>query len=329
MQALPQYAATNAGEIKHIPQPQLQLAVTAYSKYKLPVVPGIPPRTTLPLGVGLVLEGGGTRGFYSAGVFEAFMDVGIMFPYIAAVSAGAANVLSYVSGQRGRNRIIVERLVSDPRYLSSHNLIKDRSLFNFDFIFKTVPEKYLFWDQDMFDYVQTRLLTGAIDCREGRTVWFEKSQLKPDFLPTIASCSIPLVSKMVRFDNRDLLDGGILDPVPIEKSVSDGNNFHVIVLTQSADYIKSPTRIDPLLKVAYKKYPHLIWAIQERHEAYNRQVALAERLEREGRALIIRPSTSNEISRTESDPEKLLELHDRGHIDGALAVNKLQQIFDF
>jgi len=328
VQALPQNQE-GTQQIQHIPQPQLQLAVTAYSRYKLPVIPGVAPRATLPPGVGLVLEGGGTRGFYSAGVFEAFMDAGLMFPYIAAVSAGAANVLSYVSGQRGRNRLIIERLVSDPRYLSTSNLIKERSLFDFDFIFKTIPEEYLYWDQQMFDRVQTRLLTGAIDCREGRTVWFEKSQLEPDFMPTIASCSIPLMSKIVRFDNRDLLDGGILDPIPIEKSIADGNNFHVVVLTQNADYIKQPTKIAALLKMTYRKYPHLIWAIKERHEAYNRQVALAERLEREGRALIIRPHNTVEVSRIESDPDKLLELHDEGHLDGALAVDKLHQIFRF
>jgi len=47
-------------------------------------------------GDALVLEGGGTRGFFSAGVFDAFMDAGIMFPYIVAVSVGAANALSYI-----------------------------------------------------------------------------------------------------------------------------------------------------------------------------------------------------------------------------------------
>ncbi|MCL2871030.1 MAG: patatin-like phospholipase family protein [Coriobacteriia bacterium] len=328
VQNLPQHGHAGS-QLQHIPQPQIQIAPSAYSKFKLPVIPGVAPRTTLPQGVGLVLEGGGTRGFYSAGVFEAFMDAGIMFPYIAAVSAGAANVLSYISGQRGRNRLIVERLVGDPRYLSGGNLLRDRSLFNFDFIFKTIPKEYLFFDQKMFDSVQTRLLTGALDCREGKTVWFEKSSLGTDFTPTIASCSIPLVSRMVRFDNRELFDGGILDPIPVEKSVADGNRFHVIVLTQNFGYIKPPSKSGALLKMAYRKYPHLLWALKERHEAYNRQVALAERLEREGRAIIIRPHNTVDVSRIEADPDKLIDLYDEGHLDGALAVDKLHQLFRF
>ena len=305
----------------------MQLAATAYSKYKLPVIPGVMPRVTLPQGVGLVLEGGGTHAFYTAGVLEAFMDVGVMFPYIASVSTASKVCLSYLSGQRGRNRLIVERLVGDPRYYN--NIIKDRSLLNFDFIFNTIPKKYLYWDQSTFDRVHTRLLTGALDCREGTTVWFEKASLGTDFIPTIASCSSPFLSRIVRFDNRELLEGGILDPIPIERSVADGNHFHVIVLTKNSGYVKNPTKISSVLGMAYRKYPHLVWALKAHHDAYNRQVLLAERLEREGRALIIRPHSTVDVSQIKAEPEKLLELHDEGHLDGALAADKLHQIFRF
>jgi len=78
-------------------------------KYSQPVVKGERFTKMLPEGTALVLEGGGTRGFYSAGVLDAFMDARIMFPYIIGVSAGSANALSYVSGQKGRNRTIVEK----------------------------------------------------------------------------------------------------------------------------------------------------------------------------------------------------------------------------
>ena len=43
----------------------------------------------------LVLEGGGMRGMFSAGVFEAFLAHQLTFPYITAVSAGACNILSF------------------------------------------------------------------------------------------------------------------------------------------------------------------------------------------------------------------------------------------
>ena len=301
-----------------------------HPQFKLPVIPGVAPRLYLPQGTALVLEGGGTRGFYGAGVLDAFMDAGIMFPYIAAVSAGAANVLSYVSGQRGRNRLVVEHLVNDKRYLSKRNLIRGKSLFDYEFIFETVPQKLLFFDQQMFDQVQTQLYTGALDCREGKTIWYNKLALGLHYTPVIASCSIPMVSPMLRFDNRDLLDGGILDPIPIEKSMIDRNRFHVVVLTQDPSYQKERTRMTAIFYAKYhRKYPHLVWALQERHEAYNRQVSFVEQLERDGRALIIRPQEPVKISRTENSPKKLLLLYDQGTADGALAVDKLRQLFRF
>jgi len=307
-----------------------QIQPYQHPHFKYPIIPGIAPRTYLPQGTSLVLEGGGTRGFYSAGVFEAFMDAGIMFPYIVAVSAGAANVLTYIAGQRGRNRIIVEHLVKDPRYLNTANLLRGKSLFDYDFIFHQVPKDLLFFDQNRFNQTQTRLLTGTLDCREGRTIWYEKDALAPDYTPTIASCSIPFVSKMVRYDNRDLYDGGILDPIPIDKSVQDGNTFHVIIMTQNPGYLKQASRIGSLAWLKYhRKYPHLVWALQERHNAYNRQVQRAEQLEREGRALIIRPLDTIDVSRVEQSPDKLLALYDEGHREGTAAVAKLRQRFAF
>jgi predicted patatin/cPLA2 family phospholipase len=142
-------------------------------KFTHPIIKGTPHEKMLPEGTALVCEGGGTRGFYSAGVFEAFMDAGIMFPYIAGVSAGAANVLTYVAGQKLRNRAIVEHYVGDSRYVSVRNLIRNRSLFGYDFIFKTVPEQHIFWDRENFFNTDTRLVTVATDCTTGKPVWFE------------------------------------------------------------------------------------------------------------------------------------------------------------
>ena len=164
------------------------------------------PTHILPEGTALVLEGGGTRGFYSAGVFEAFMDAGVMFPYIIGVSAGSANALSYISGQPGRNRQIVEYYVGDPRYVSRRNLLCHRSLFGMEFVFHEIPQRHIFWDWDMFSKQDIKFLTGAIDCETGQTVWFEKDSLTQQIEAVMASCSIPMVSPIVRYKGYNLLD---------------------------------------------------------------------------------------------------------------------------
>lgn len=291
-----------------------------------PVINGVKYKKMLPEGTALVLEGGGTRGFYSAGVFEAFMDAGIMFPYIIGVSAGAANALTYIAGQKGRNRLIVEKYVSDKRYVSRRNMLRYRSLFGYDFIFGTIPEKHLFFDKEAFDNTNIRFLTGAINCASGETAWFEKETVADGFTVARASCSVPLVSKIVKYNELDLLDGGISDPIPIEKSIADGNEVHVVVLTRNQGYVKEPFRYRRLLKLFYGKYPKLIETMLKRHEIYNRQLAVCEQLEKKKKALIIRPLQPLSVDRTETDTDKLLALYDEGHIEGIQAVQTLEML---
>ena len=293
------------------------------SRYTEPVIKGEKYRIMLPEGIALILEGGGTRGFFSAGVLDAFMESGVMFPYIAGVSAGAANALSYVSGQFRRNRVLLEKYVGLPQYLGYRNLLTHRSMFGYDFVFKTVPERHLFWDKDVFDQTQIRLLTGAIDCKTGETVWFEKQEVKPGFEVTRASCSIPLVSKMVEYGGFMLLDGGVASPIPIEKSIEDGNRFHVIVLTRNAGYEKPPFKHKAILRLVYGKYPKLVEALLNRHKVYNRQLLLCEQLSAEGKALIIRPQQLIEMESTNRSIPTILRVYDEGYEEGLKAIDRI------
>ena len=294
-----------------------------------PVIKGSKHTNMLPQGTALVLEGGGTRGFYSAGVFEAFMDAGIMFPYIIGVSAGAANAISYIAYQKGRNREIVEKYVRNHQYISRRNLIKHRTLFGYDFIFDTIPKEHIYFDQENFDSADIRFLTGALDCATGKTVWFEKDEITDGFAVTRASCSVPLISKIVKHNGLDLLDGGVSDPIPIEKSIADGNNFHIIVLTRNKGYHMNPIRFGLLLKLCYRKYPKLIDTMINRHVIYNRQLALCEKLEREKKAIIIRPLQKLTVGRATTDIAKLLALYDEGHTEGAHAVRMIESHLPF
>jgi len=296
---------------------------SAAQTYKQTPIPGKAPEKILPKGCALICEGGGTRGFYSAGVFDAFMDAGIMFPYIIGVSAGAANALSYVAGQKGRNRQIVEKYVGNPKYVSKRNLLFHRSLFGMEYIFHEVPQKHVFIDWDMFGKQDIVFLSGALDCDTGKTVWFNKSDITPALDAVIASCSVPLLSPIYKFRGLKLLDGGIGDPIPIEKSVSDDNTFHVIVLTRNKGYQKTIFKHKKILKMFYKKYPKVIDLILDRHNIYNRQLAFCEQLEKEGKAIIIRPEKPLKVNESaDRNIKNLLELHDEGY-DEASAYIKI------
>ena len=280
--------------------------------YTLQPIPGKTLSRRLPEGTALVLEGGGLRGYYSCGVMEAFMEKDLLFPYIIGVSAGAANALSYISGQPGRSREIIEHYVGNPDYVSTRNLLK----------------KHNFFDWDKFHEQDTRFLTGAMNCADGKTVWFEKDTLKAPFMASRASCSVPLITKIQHYMGYDLLDGGISDPIPIEKSLADGNTFHVIVLTRNKGYQKEPFGHTAFLKAAFRKHPAVAEAMRTRHEIYNRQLALCEKLEKAGRAVIIRPLKPLNVSRTKAEVPALLALHDEGLYEGRAALGSFEEMLN-
>ncbi|MDR1689715.1 MAG: patatin family protein [Clostridiales bacterium] len=296
------------------------------STYKHPAQKGTPYTKMLPKGSALVLEGGGVRGFYSAGVFEAFMDEGLMFPYIIGVSAGTANALTYLAGQKKRNRFIVENYIGDSRYISYRNFLKHGSFFGYDFIFKTIPDEYVFWDRELAAQNEARFLTGVTNCETGKAMWYEKQDVLNDISVTIASCSVPFAAKIVNYKGLKLMDGGIASPIPIDKSAKDGNTFHVIVLTRNKGYIKEPAKAKRLINMVYGKYPAFAQALLNRHEIYTAQLKMCEELEAEGKAVIIRPIIPLSVSRNCNDAGKLLTLYDEGHNEGLEAIKKISMI---
>lgn len=267
--------------------------------------------------VGLVLEGGGMRGVYTAGVLEYFLDEGLRFPYVVAVSAGACQAASYLSEQKGRNRTVSIDYVRHPRYLSVRNLFRERSLFGMDLLFNQLPNKLVPFDFEayyrnpaLFWAVTTDAVTGEPHYIEKRKT--QRAGTAMDALR--ASSSLPYVSPPVRLDGRILFDGGVSDPVPIGKSEADGNDFHVLVLTREAGYRKRPGRNTRwLARRIYPRYPGLVEAMARRWRIYNAAVDRAEALAREGRALILRPPAGTGVDRMTKDPEKLATLYDLGY----------------
>ena len=268
------------------------------------------------LPVGLVLEGGGTRGAYTAGVLDVFLQEGIRFPCVYGVSAGACNAISYISGQYKRNYNIFYQYLRDKRYLSISSLLTTGSIFGFDFIFGELSQKLLPLDYEAFHSSTVRFRVGVTDLNSGQPYYFEKEDVTDRMEVVRASSSMPFVSKVVHFAGKHLLDGGIADPIPMEQSIQDGNHLNVVVLTRDLHYQKSkPDFPRPLLRAAYPRYPRLADAIARRPQRYNALTKLCRRQEDLGNAVVIRPSRPIMVSRYEKDPERLVEIYQMGIAD--------------
>lgn len=274
---------------------------------------------------GLILEGGGMKGIYTAGVLEYFMEKDRYFSYVIGVSAGACNAASYISRQPGRNKSVMIDYIRHPDYISFRNLIQKRELFGMDLIFNQIPNELLPFDFQAFHAAEERFVIGTTDCLTGEPVYFEKNENPNDILSIIrASSSLPFMSKAVTYKGHLLMDGGVADPIPIRKALADGVEKPVIILTKSKGYRKKPSRFSRTGRYFYKDYMGLAHALEIRWKLYNDLLDEIEQLENEGKVFVIRPSEDFKVKRAERDPDKLEQMYRQGYSDAQHAFEPME-----
>ncbi len=276
--------------------------------------------------IGLVLEGGGFRGLYTAGILDCMLAHDIEFPYTVAVSMGASNATNYLAKQTKRNLQVPYTLVNDARYLSYARLLTKGELFGMDFIFNEVPNTLIPFDFKAFESSTQKLVYVCTDCLTGQPYYVTNNNTADAFKALEASTSLPFASKMVKLHDRLLLDGGIADPIPVVKALADGCEKLVVILTQPKEYRKGSIKFKSLVKARYRKYPHLAEAILNRHLLYNRQLDTVEALEEQAKAFVFRPTTTLAVSRTEKNKRKLKDAFETGYRD---CIENLEDLMEF
>ncbi|WP_028782573.1 patatin-like phospholipase family protein [Thalassobacillus devorans] len=263
---------------------------------------------------GLVLEGGGMRGTYTAGVLDYLLDMDLHFPYVTGASAGASNGSSYVARQRGRNYQVLVGYGDHPEYISYTRAFRQKELFGMDFIFDKLPNELVPFDYDTFEARDTHFSVATTDMKTGEAHHYDDFPDRSSLLTIMrASCSIPLISPMISYDGKNLMDGGIADPVPIEQSIRHGNEKHVVILTRNQGYIKKRMRLGWYLQRKFKQYPKFVESLLTRHDKYNHLTKRLHELEKEGKVFIIRPEEQLAVGRIERNKQKLHDVYMQGY----------------
>lgn len=274
----------------------------------------------------LILEGGTLRPIFSAGVMDALLDNNITFPYCIGVSAGITNGISYISQQRGRNLEVVTKYRNDKRYLGYRNFLKCKSLFGLDFVFDEIPNKLIPFDMDTYKKYPGKVLVGVTNAKTGKTEYLDGKNLDDKATMLRATCALPIFFPVIKLNGNEYYDGGICDPIPIKKAIEDGNDKHLIILTQPKGYKKELSKKNVLVaKLLNNKYPNLKDALLNRHYSYNETVRFCEELEKQGKALILRPEFS--LESFEKDVDKLKANYNHGYELATKRINDIKKLF--
>lgn len=297
-----------------------------------PAAPATPPELAVHAtatdarctGVSLLIEGGGMRGFYSAGILACLRDRGFVFPYVIGVSSGALNAAAYVADELD---IDFGSIDPSPRaFFSPRGLVRPRAG-----LVKTDAFIDLFCGS-CWEGVRrsaSRLLIPATDAATGELVWWDNDDFArgPRALRErlIASASIPFVMPQAHVDGAVFADGGIRDSIPLDRAERDGYRRHVLLLTRARGYVKPRQHLELYLRWWLRPYPALKRAMLARHVHYNESARRVEQAEDEGRAFVFRMGQAEQVlGRFEYAPAKFESCFRAGYRDAQARMGELE-----
>ena len=273
---------------------------------------------------GLVLEGGGSRGVYTSGVLDAFMENGIEFPYVIGVSMGSCNGVSFLGKCKRRQHDVILNYTNDKRYMSVSNFIKNKEYLDPDWIFGELTYDLLPLDYDQFENSGAVFCCVVTNAKTGKAEYLYPKTMRPRGCEEIrASCSMPIVTKGIEIGGELYFDGGVADSIPLERAFDDGCEKAVVILTQHKGYEKKP--INPKAARLLKKYPLLAESMLNRHIMYNDELEYVRQAEQDGRAYVIQPLTDLSCSPLEKSTSKLEAIYQLGYRQTLEQIDRVKE----
>ncbi len=281
--------------------------------------------------IGLVVEGGGMKCAYNAGILDAFLDHNITFDYCIGVSGGAGNVASYVAGQRGRKLRFFTDHIHSSQYFGINSLLKTGNLFGLQYIYGELTNST---GKDPLDFAAimknpVKYQVVATNALTGEAEYFGKEDMKQDdYRPIMASSAIPAECRPVEINGIPYYDGGIADAIPVRHALEEGCDSLVVILSKQRDYVRKPQGMKFLYSRLCRKYPKIIEDIDRRHITYRENLQEVFDLEKEGKAFVFAPSEPIKVGTYSMNEETERKLYDLGMKDFADQQDVLQKFMN-
>lgn len=264
--------------------------------------------------IGLVLEGGGMRGLYTAGVLDVMMEHQFMPDVVCGTSAGVTFGVNLLSQQKGRVLRYNCRYAGDRRYVSLHSWLTTGNMINRDFAYDLLPRELDPFDEETFEQSKAAFYATITNMRTGQAEYVRITNTWQQMDVIRASASLPIICQPVEWQGEKYLDGGLVDNIPLDKCTELGCDKIIIVLTRPLEYVRND-HIAGVCRLFYPRYKALLRAIEQRNDRYNAHLQQIRRLEQEGKVFVLRPSENISVGRLEKDVARLQALHQLGMAD--------------
>ena len=274
---------------------------------------------------GLIMEGGGMSGVFTAGVMDVLMKNNIKFDGTIGVSAGAIFGINIKSGQIGRVIRFNKKYCRDPRYVSMRSFFITGDIFGADFCYRQLTYELDPFDYKAFEANPMEFYSVSTNLETGKAVYHKCYKgLLEDMIWCRASASIPVLSKRVEINGKSYLDGGIADSIPIKFFERKGYKRNIVILTKPRKYRMKPADYMFWARIRYRNYPNFIKAISKRHIIYNKALEYVEAKERSGEIIVVRPSHSTVAKMIERNPDNLQITYEDGIRQCEKVIDKIR-----
>ncbi len=280
--------------------------------------------TSSPNRLGLVLEGGGFRAHYTAGVLDVLIDEKLPIAGVIGVSMGAIHGASFVSGQKGRSLEIYTRYAADERLWSLWRWVRTGNLIDPQFCYHEIPDRLVPFDEETFENSGMAFYACASNLETGKAEYLRLSNLTNDIDGLRASASLPYVSPAVNFRGMKLLDGGCTDRIPLAAFERMGYERNIVIQTHPREHAVRD-RDAWAAKWWYAKYPKFVESFRKSPEVYEATQRLIDERVKEGRVFSIRPERAIPVGRLTRDPKDVRRAYNLGARDAKKALPALLQ----
>lgn len=263
----------------------------------------------------LVLEGGGMRGAYTAGALSWLIDNNIEFDNAYGISTGAVHLCNFLLKDKKNLFDFSTKYITDKNAIGIKSILRCGHLVDYDYLFNELMVGRIGFDVNKLKDVKTKAKIGVYELTSGKTEYHDVDSLDIEELK--AACTLPLLGKVAKLNDREMLDGGITDMIPIEQAIKDGCGKHIIITTKPGDYIRKPSNkiVVEIMKLRYGNCPNISKDYNIRHHNYYIQISSIKNLVKEGKALYIYPSKTSNVSRLGGSQKELSELYELGRAD--------------
>jgi len=263
----------------------------------------------------LVLEGGGMRGAYTAGALSWLIDNNIEFTSAYGISTGAVHLCNFLLKNKQYLKEFSTKYITDKNAIGLKAILRCGYLVDYDYLFNHLLIGELKYDFGSLASIKCNAKIGIYELKSGRTEYLKVQNLNVEELK--AACSLPLLGKTAQIGDRQMLDGGISEMIPIKPSLDDGNDVHLIITTKPGDFVRKPSKkiVVDTMKLRYPNCPSIARDYSIRDKNYYAEIALIRQLQKDNKAIYIYPSKPSNVSRLGGSHDELISLYELGRSD--------------